>query len=110
VLFDPSEIEVSSYHVPSEFTEIAAPNQRAMMGTNQLRPRCVALAGKIGEAVSCSNYDRRPSCCREFVPSFENGVRNRRCDKARQSKGLKPLKPEDWPQLDNPEIEPKFTA
>ncbi|WP_353850731.1 YkgJ family cysteine cluster protein [Burkholderia multivorans] len=30
--------------------------------------RCVALAGKIGQRVSCSTYEHRPSVCREFMP------------------------------------------
>src|SRR4051812_43007672 len=64
---------------------------RVMKGTDQERPRCVALAGKVGTNVFCTIYEQRPACCRNFKASYENGERNSRCDKARILKGLKPL-------------------
>ncbi|MDN8032124.1 hypothetical protein QZN17_26515 [Burkholderia multivorans] len=33
--------------------------------------RCVALAGKIGQRVSCLVYEHRPSVCREFMPGSD---------------------------------------
>jgi len=58
--------------------------------------RCVALEGRIGEKVGCSIYVNRPSPCRAFAASFENGKRNPRCDEARSAHGLKPLQRTDW--------------
>ncbi|MGE0526884.1 MAG: YkgJ family cysteine cluster protein [Bdellovibrionales bacterium] len=96
VLFPVQELQSDSYHVPADLTEAVDPGTRAMMGTNQQRPRCVALAGRIGVDVMCSIYERRPGCCRQFVPSYENGRPNRSCDHAQTNKGLKPLAPHDW--------------
>lgn len=96
VLFDPAEIDDPNYLVPKEWTEKVDERTRAIQGTNEARPRCVALAGKIGVSVGCSIYLRRPSCCREFKPSFEDGKRNERCDFARRGKGLRPLQLSDW--------------
>lgn len=96
VLFDKSEIAADSYNVPAELTEKVSGDTRALLGTNQMRPRCVALQGRIGHSVGCTIYSRRPACCREFPPSFENGTRNPRCDDARKGKGLRPLRPSDW--------------
>ncbi|MOA54716.1 hypothetical protein D3C78_1783840 [compost metagenome] len=47
--------------------------------------------GEIGQAVSCSIYPNRPSPCREFDQSGENGLRNEACDRARERYGLPPL-------------------
>lgn len=47
--------------------------------------RCIALDGKVGEEVSCSIYDIRPSVCRKFQPGTDV------CDYARQlAFGLSP--------------------
>ena len=51
----------------------------------------IALDGEIGKAVSCSIYLNRPSPCREFDQSGENGLRNEACDRARERYGLPPL-------------------
>ena len=67
-----------------------------MNGTNQEQPKCIALLGVVGEATSCEIYVNRPSCCRKFIPSYENGVQNKDCDKARLSKGLRSLTREHW--------------
>src|SRR5689334_14026830 len=83
--------------VPVELTEEAPPFRRVMKGTNQRHNmRCVALEGRFGEEVSCSVYSSRPSPCRAFEASYENGTKNKRCDEARAKYGLKPLKAEDW--------------
>lgn len=98
VLFPPEELATGSFAVPKELTEKVDSSTRAMMGTNQHNPRCIALTGRIGSEVGCSIYMNRPGCCREFVPSFENGLRNPRCDEARRNKGLRPLRPSDYPK------------
>jgi Fe-S-cluster containining protein len=64
-----------------------------MAGTEKSWPRCVALDGQVGECVRCTIYEKRPSPCRDFAPSWQNGVRNERCDAARAAHGLPPLLP-----------------
>lgn len=66
---DPS----SENPVPYELTEDFPPYHLCMKGTNQKYPRCVALAGQIGERVTCSIYENRPSPCRDFGIHFEGG-------------------------------------
>lgn len=97
VIFAKDETHPLSFNVPKDLTEKINTNERIMIGTNQVKPRCVALTGQIGKAVGCTIYENRPSCCRRFAPSYENGVKNPNCDLARKSKGLKPLKPSDFP-------------
>lgn len=96
VLFDRSELKDEKYFVPKDLTQKIDDKTLAILGTNEAKPRCVALSGKIGHAVGCTIYANRPSCCREFKPSFEDGTRNSRCDDARKSKGLRPLRPNDY--------------
>jgi Fe-S-cluster containining protein len=56
------------------------------------RPRCNALTGTIGTAVACGIYENRPSPCRDFKHSFEDGgPREERCDQARIGAGMLPL-------------------
>ncbi len=88
---EPSE---RTFPVPVELTEDVSTHLRCMKGTNQKHyNRCVALEGKVGTQVSCSIYLHRPSPCREFSYSYENGIRNPRCDEARGAYGLPPLRP-----------------
>ena len=47
------------------------------------RFRSVALAGTPGENAYCSVYKNRPSTCREFAMSGENGIANEACNRAR---------------------------
>ncbi|WP_075182098.1 YkgJ family cysteine cluster protein [Pantoea sp. 1.19] len=77
--------------VPVTLTEPLGLMMRNMRGTNDRAPRCVALAGEIGQCVSCKIYADRPSPCREFSLSGDNGVVNDRCDRARARHGLPPL-------------------
>lgn len=86
--------------VPVELTEKVDYFLRAMRGTHQKEIRCIALQGQIGKKVRCSIYERRPSVCRQFRPSWRDGIPNDQCDRARQSKGLPLLTPEDWLQAD----------
>lgn len=71
----------------------------AFKGTTRAEnKRCVNLAGSLGQfGTACKVYDQRPSCCRDFLPSFEDGLtRNERCDRARAAHALPPLRVEDW--------------
>ena len=68
--------------VPEGLTEKLTPHLLAMRGTNEKQPRCLALQGQVGERVSCSIYEQRPSPCREFEAGTE------RCLSARLRHGL----------------------
>lgn len=84
-------------NVPPELTENLPPFRCNMIGTNQKNPRCIALTGKIGESVSCSIYENRPSPCREFGIHWEKGFLHAsneelaRCNKARIAHHLPPI-------------------
>ncbi|MHA7833214.1 MAG: YkgJ family cysteine cluster protein [Algiphilus sp.] len=84
--------------VPVSMTRKLTPHLRVMRGTEGTTPRCVALMGTIGDAVRCTIHPRRSTVCRDFPPSFEDGVgaHNPGCDAARAAWGLPPLTPEDW--------------
>ena len=56
-----------------------------LCGTDASEPRCIALAGEIGQAVRCTIYAERPSPCREF------DIEHAACNRARQRHGLPPL-------------------
>ncbi len=86
-----AEAEDGGGTVPLCVTEPLTPFLRCMQGTNGKSPRCSALLGEIGKAVSCSIYLNRPSPCREFTQSGENGVHNEACDRARACYQLPPL-------------------
>ena len=91
----------SEFSVPKEMTVDLDLEQRAMKGTEQKHhPKCCALKGKIGEYVSCTIYNNRSTTCRNFEASFENGLKNIRCDEARAKHGLRPLTKYDWPMSD----------
>lgn len=79
------ETASDSYAVPLELTEQLTPFHATMRGTNQQPPRCVALSGTVGQQVSCSCYERRPSPCRDFAAG------DARCQQARARHGLPPL-------------------
>jgi len=83
--------------VPMEMTEELDSRFRCMKGTNDKHhPKCVGLKGKIGKDASCAIYSARPTPCRDFKASFEDGHRHQRCDDARMFHGLKPLQASDW--------------
>lgn len=82
--------------VPVELTEQLTHHRIMMKGTGGSHPRCVALEGEIGRSVACSIHPSRPSVCRAFEASYENGQPNERCDQARIKAGMKPLTPDDW--------------
>lgn len=87
--------------VPVELTEKLDAFRRAMRGTDQPNPRCIALEGVIGTGVFCAIYEKRASVCREFAPAWLNGQPNEGCDRARLGKGLAPLAPEIWKEPDD---------
>lgn len=90
-----SEAEDGGGTVPVEMTVDIDSFRRAMLGTERRESRCVALEGEIGTRVRCTIYERRPSVCREFPVSWEDGTANDKCDRARQRAGLPPLAA-DW--------------
>lgn len=96
VSFHWTETASESHGVPIALTTQINPYMNAMNGTDQLKPSCVALEGVVGKAVSCRIYEKRPDVCRTFAASFENGIVNEACEKARLSKGLKILQLSDW--------------
>lgn len=77
--------------VPDELTGPLTPHLAHMQGTNSRRIRCVALDGDIGCQVACRIYEQRPSPCREFPWSGQDGLVNERCERARAQHGLPPL-------------------
>jgi Fe-S-cluster containining protein len=79
--------------VPVELTEPVTPHLRCMSGTNGRSPRCAALQGTVGEAVSCVIYPLRSSTCREFDAWLADGSPDPRCQEARQRWRLPPLAP-----------------
>jgi Fe-S-cluster containining protein len=82
--------------VPIELTEPVRAHERAMRGTSQAQPRCVALDAQIGRHSHCTIHDRRPSACVAVVPAWESGAPSAQCDKARRAHGLPALTPDDW--------------
>lgn len=82
----------------SHCTDTSEPsNWRIMRGTEaKHHPRCVALKGRIGISASCQIYSSRPTPCRAFKASYEDGFAHPRCDEARARHGLKPLCKTDW--------------
>lgn len=84
--------------IPPEMTETLPPHLACMRGTNQPKPRCAALRGRIGDEVSCSIYRLRSSTCREFGFHTEDGKLLTsagdldRCNHARELHGLPPLR------------------
>lgn len=82
--------------VPAELTVPVTPFRAAMDGTHRANPRCVALDGQLGASVRCTIHPRRPTPCREFAASYEDGTPHERCDEARARHGLAPLQPSSW--------------
>ncbi|QLQ32220.1 MAG: YkgJ family cysteine cluster protein [Candidatus Thiothrix singaporensis] len=78
---------------PTELTTVVSPYRVAMRGTDQAHPHCIALEGEVGVQVYCRIYQQRPSPCREFRASWENGERNETCERARARYSLLPLAP-----------------
>jgi hypothetical protein len=88
--------DASENGIPVQYTESLTPHLRCLQGTNQRPPRCVLLEGTVGVSVACRLHTQRPSPCREFAASFEDGQPHDRCDQARAKHGLPPLTLADW--------------
>ena len=71
--------------VPHALTVPITPHLVAMRGTDTRCPRCVALRGEVGSAVSCTIYPQRSSPCREFSAGTDA------CNRAREKHGLAPV-------------------
>jgi len=82
--------------VPADLAEPVTPFRLAMRGTSQPKPRCIALDGTVGEWTGCMIHTDRPTPCREFGASYEDGVHNPSCDDARARHGLPALTLDDW--------------
>ena len=86
--------------IPLELTEPLRSHERAMRGTSQSQPRCIALDAEIGRHSRCRIHPLRPNACRDVFPSLESGQRSRQCDLARQPHGLPPIQASDWLEED----------
>lgn len=91
------ECESAGGTVPDDTVVQITPHIVAMKGTEVAgAPYCINLAGEIGKTGHCGAYETRSSTCREFDASYQNGVHEPRCDKARIKHGLPVVEPEDW--------------
>lgn len=77
--------------VPAALTEPLRTHERAMRGTSQASPRCIALEAEIGRHSRCTIHPQRPGTCREVEASWEHGRPSDQCDRARLAHGLRPL-------------------
>jgi len=59
--------------VPRELTETLDAHRVVMRGTWARAPRCIALDADVGRHSRCTIHDRRPSTCRDVMPSWEAG-------------------------------------
>jgi uncharacterized protein len=84
------------YGVPHELTDHLQTHYLVMKGTDSRSPWCISLKGIIGARVQCEIYEKRSSVCRNFIPSWQNGEKNERCDKARAKWELPPLGRDSW--------------
>jgi hypothetical protein len=91
VSFYCGELDEAGGTVPAGLAEQVTPVMACMRGTAVQPPRCVALRGTVGEAVSCAIYEFRPSPCREFAPLAAVGQGDDACSEARRRHGLAPL-------------------
>jgi Fe-S-cluster containining protein len=77
--------------VPLAMSGESSDTRLYMKGTETKTPRCIALDGFIGTQVACRIYLNRPSTCRAFRRSWEQGDGNFLCDRARSAFGLDPF-------------------
>lgn len=85
------ELQSGGGVVPDALADKLNHHMSCMQGTNSKSPRCVALAGEVGQAVACTIYNERPSPCRSFSCNAESLEYNPDCDRARAHYGLPPL-------------------
>lgn len=96
VTFDSQETDLEQFNVPKTMVVPLSPEKMALKFQNQNCRRCLALKGTIGHNVGCAIYENRPSPCRNFKASFENGIHQPRCDAARMKMGFSPLTEKDF--------------
>jgi Fe-S-cluster containining protein len=77
--------EAEERGLPASLAEQVNGHLLCMRGTWSPRPRCIALSGEVGRAVSCTAYAHRPSPCLEVQPG------DVQCARARALNGLPPL-------------------
>jgi Fe-S-cluster containining protein len=77
--------EAESFGLDPALIRPLTPWHACMAGTQQPQPRCEALDGEVGVAVSCGVYGSRPSPCRELQPGED------KCQRARARHGLAPI-------------------
>ncbi len=79
--------------VPEVYYEEVSPMFRGLKNISDSsgRLRCIALEGEVGCKAICQIYESRPSPCRNFKFSYEDGKHEPRCDEARAKHGLPPL-------------------
>lgn len=92
--------------VPVALTETLRLHERAMCGTNQEHPRCIALDADIGRYSRCTIHDRRPLVCAQLPASWEFGARSDQCDRSRIAYGLPALSQADWVGINEAEKNP----
>ena len=92
--------------VPFALTEPLRTHERAMRGTSQAAPRCIALDAEIGRYSRCTIHARRPSACALVPASWEFGAASAQCDKARIAHGLPVLTPAAWAGMEEQEKTP----
>ncbi|AXY58774.1 MULTISPECIES: YkgJ family cysteine cluster protein [Acinetobacter] len=71
--------------MPDSYTEPLTAVYSCMKGTNQKNPRCIALNGEVGQAVSCGIYEARSSSCKEVQ------IADAQCNKARRAHNMIPF-------------------
>ncbi|MBL7542240.1 MAG: YkgJ family cysteine cluster protein [Bdellovibrionaceae bacterium] len=90
-----------AWKVPRDVVEDPLQKIVSLKGTTKPgRPSCAQLKGRIGKFVACQIYTTRPTPCRNFKASFEDGIHRPRCDEARKAHGLKSLNRSDWNNTD----------
>ena len=82
--------------VPLALTDSLRQHERAMKGTSQDAPRCIALDADIGVYSRCTIHPQRPQVCRDLAASWEYGAPSSQCDRARIAHGLPVLTAADW--------------
>lgn len=63
--------------VPVALTRPVNAHLRCMQGTEARPVRCAALAGKVGQSVTCGIYALRASTCRDVQPGDDQCLRAR---------------------------------
>jgi Fe-S-cluster containining protein len=77
--------EAPALGLPATLMHQVTPHLACMVGTDSSPVRCAALAGTVGQDVSCVQYANRPSPCREVQPG------DTKCASARAAHDLPPL-------------------